>query len=106
MKRRESLLRLAVSQPTEVLSFTLPEWDQLIRQARTMGLLGAIEGKLNQAGLIGKVPTEAIAHLEGARNLALSYERVIRWEVHCIQKAIEEVGTEIILLKGAAYIFC
>jgi hypothetical protein len=103
MTRQRTLLSLALSRPDELLSFTLPEWDQVVRQAREIGLLGTIQSRIDRAGLLGQVPSVVRVHLEGARNIALSHERAIRWEVHCIQKAIAGVQTEIILLKGAAY---
>src|SRR5438132_1138145 len=103
---QRSPVAVAISCPEEVLSFSLSEWDQLIRQAKSMGLLGAIEGRLDQFGLLEQVPSVARPHLQAARNIARSHERVIRWEVYCLQKAIANVQKEITLLKGAAYILC
>ena len=103
MTRKKSAVALALSCPEELLSFTLPQWDLLIRQAREIGLLGTIESRLDQTGLLKQIPDVVLANLRAARNLALFHERVTRWEVHCIQKALSNIETDVVLLKGAAY---
>jgi hypothetical protein len=37
--------------------------------------------------------------------VALDQERVIRWEVYCIQRALAAAEPDFVLLKGAAYLF-
>jgi hypothetical protein len=60
---------------------------------------------LEEQGLLEHVPAAARNHVQGARLVAGSQERVIRWEVYCIKRALLSLETEFVLLKGAAYIF-
>src|SRR5215831_7832742 len=104
MRQSGSLVQSALRHPEVLLSLTMSEWDGLIREARAGGLLGTIEARLSELGTLDQLPDLVRAHLIAARNIALGHERSIRWEVHCVQKAIASVKTEMILLKGAAYI--
>src|SRR5205823_3098815 len=67
-------------------------------------VLGRIHALLKDRSLLEYVPAEARTHLESAQLIACSQERLIRWEVHCIQRVLLDIGAEFALLKGAAYI--
>jgi hypothetical protein len=99
------LVQVALCAPPELSTLTLRDWDSLIRQARRAELLGRIHAILECAGRLDQVPPAPRAHLEAARNVARSSERSTRWEVHCVSRALSKLGTELVLLKGAAYIF-
>src|SRR5262249_36537636 len=68
-------------------------------------VLGRLHAILDEQGFLRNVPAAPRNHLDSARLVASSQERVTRWEVHCITRALRHVETEFILLKGAAYVF-
>jgi putative nucleotidyltransferase-like protein len=104
MTSNEDMVRRALCNPEFLPSLTLGEWDLFIRQARSAGVLARIHALMEQNDLLERIPAAPRTHLEAARVLARSQERVIRWEVYCIHRALSEVGTEFVLLKGAAYV--
>jgi hypothetical protein len=104
MKGHRNLAQFGLTKPERLVSLNLAEWDLLLRQARPGGVLGTIHHKLGQLGLLDQVPAGPRNHLNAAGNLARLHERVLRWEVYCVQKALADVCREFILLKGAAYL--
>jgi len=104
MRRPDDLVLLALTHPDELPKLHLADWDLLIRQARSAGMLGRIHAALDEAALLDAAPRAPRAHLAAAAIIASSQERVVRWEVRCIERALSEAGTETILLKGAAYV--
>jgi hypothetical protein len=85
MKRARNLAQLALTTPANLVSLSLSEWDMLIRQGRSAGILGTIHRRLEQLGLLEHLPNAPRNHLNAACNLAGFHERVLRWEVHCVQ---------------------
>lgn len=104
MKTRYGLLREALQRPEYTVSLALSDWDLLVRQARSAGLLARLCVLLDEQGLLRAVPPEVITHLESARTMAAAHERTVRWETDRVSKALVQTGTPIILLKGAAYV--
>lgn len=78
-------------------------WDPLIRQARSLNLLGRLAAVLDDRHRLAEVPERPRAHLVAARIVAEKHARDVRWEVQCIRKSLAETWVPIILLKGAAY---
>lgn len=95
----------AFFRPEELCSFSITDWDLLIRMGRSAGLLGRLHFVILEQGLASKVPLIAARHLESARLVAKNEERIIRWEVNCLRRVLAPTGVPIILLKGAAYVF-
>lgn len=102
---REDCLIVKVFRDPEIINTcNLDELDILIRQARRGDILGSLYAVLNNHGLLSVIPSEVYKHLSSAWSLANKHERVLRWEVNRIQKAIENTEIPVILLKGAAYL--
>ena len=80
------------------------DWDLLIRQGRRANVLARLASTLIQAGLLEEVPTAPRQHLISALRMADRQDEALRWEVECIVQAIRETDTNVILLKGAAYV--
>ena len=97
-------LTQALLWPERLITFDLPQWDTLIRKAKRAGLLARIEYLLAERSLLVSVPTQPRMHLESARIVAENEQRIMRWEINRIQKALASVDTPIIFLKGAAYL--
>jgi hypothetical protein len=99
-----NLVLQGLSDPQAIASLSLRDWDLLIRQGRSANVLGRLHALLEERGLLERVPNAPRNHLVSAELIARSQERVIRWEAHCIARAIAPVQTEFVLLKGAAYV--
>lgn len=98
------LLLQALRRPESTVEIKPIEWDSLIRQARRAGLLARIQRLLEEHDLIDRIPPRAGAHLESARIVADNEQRIMRWEVNRIARALDGLDTPIVLLKGAAYL--
>lgn len=105
MQVERDLLRPALIDPGTVASLSAAEWELLIRQARSTGLLARLHVLLAERGRLEALPQGARNHLSSARAIADHEEKVIRWEVNRIQRALAPTAVPIILLKGAAYVF-
>ena len=102
--RAAELLFTAIRNPAEAAVFTESEWDLFLRVTRREGLLARIAIQLDQAGVSGRIPKQALDHMIAASAIATNDARMIRWEVDRIQFALRSIQTPILLLKGAAYL--
>ena len=97
------LLRKTLLLSESLTSLTTTDWDLLIPQARRAALLARLESLLSERGLLDRVPKPVRTHLKSARIVAANEDRVMRWEINRIQRALAGIDTPIVLLKGAAY---
>lgn len=104
MERQRNLITSALLYPQMLHDLTMLDWDLLIRQGRSANLLGRLANRLEQEGLLERVPEAVRFHLSSALQMANRQEIALRWEVECIRLALIETETKIILLKGAAYV--
>lgn len=88
-------------EPRVLASLGLPQWELLIRQARSADLLS----RLAHLADLDAVPAAPRAHLVAARILWEAQEEAVRREVWQIRQALARTGVEVILLKGAAYVY-
>jgi hypothetical protein len=102
---QKDFVRRALTSPGSVATLTLRDWDVLIRQGRAAGMLARICYVLEQAAVLSSVPDLPRRHLIAARKIAANEKRIVTWEARCIHQALRGVGTRIVLLKGAAYVF-
>jgi hypothetical protein len=100
-----SVLLRVMRDPEQVQSFSLREWDLLVRQARRADLLATVFEWLSSAGLSDYIPEQAEKHFTAHANLVHANQTAIKWEVAQIYAAIGGVSEPPILLKGAAYVF-
>jgi len=94
----------ALHDPSVLASLHESAWDRLLRVYRRNKLLPALAAAVEEAGLTAGIPEKAQEHLLAARREAEQHARMIRWEVNRIRRALRDVGVEIVLLKGAAYV--
>jgi hypothetical protein len=85
-------------------SLALPEWDLLIRQARSAALLSRLAVLVEEAGLTAAIPEAPRQHLISARLLANAQAEEVVQEVEQLRQALAELPARPILLKGAAYL--
>lgn len=100
----DPIIERALTQPQAVVDLSAWQWDRLIQSARRLGLLARIQVLLAERGLIDAVPAGPRLHLESARIVADNEQRIMRWEVSRIQRALKELSKPVIFLKGAAYL--
>jgi hypothetical protein len=101
---KTDLLRAALIKPEVLTRLRLPDWDGVIPQAKSAGLLGRLHVLLDEGGLGDQIPPQVRWHLLASRMIADNDERVVRWEVNRISRALDELNIPIIFLKGAAYV--
>lgn len=77
----------------------------LIRQARAADLLPRVAALLDDLGLLERVPSAPRAHMIAARRLSQAQGEEVRREVEQIVRALDRTGVDVVLLKGAAYLF-
>ena len=100
----EEVVTAALQDPRSLPSWSLPRWEELVRQARRADLLARLAATLDDTGLLHRVPDAPRAHLEAAGVLARAQEQAVRREVGCILQALAPVDIDVVLLKGAAYL--
>jgi hypothetical protein len=98
------VLRQALVAPEILGDLKLSEWDGLLPEARSAGLLARLDVLLNERGLFKGVPDPVKPHLIAARRVANNEDSIIRWEVNRIAHALARQDIPIVLLKGAAYV--
>ncbi|MDP1902424.1 MAG: nucleotidyltransferase family protein [Rubrivivax sp.] len=91
-----------LARPTLAAGLRPSEWSRLIAVARSANLLGALAERLEAVS--DEWPADAARHLDGARQLSQRQQLSVVWEAHCLQAALEGLGTPVVLLKGAAYV--
>jgi hypothetical protein len=95
----------ALRDPRALASWTPSQWEMLVRQARSADLISRLAALLEDCGLLQEIPAAPRAHLLAARVGRHAHEEAVRREVAQLRKALAPTGIDIILLKGAAYLF-
>ncbi len=99
-----NLLSRTLCSPDSITRFSMGEWDMLVRQARSAGLLARVRQVLARHNLTEAIPDVARWHFDAAATLAEKQQLAVRWEVEKIRVALKSLAIPIILLKGGAYV--
>ena len=94
----------ALSHPDQLPSLSLSDWDMVVRQGRSAQVLGRLASELEYLDLLKDVPAVPRRHLANASLIARRQQEALRYELGFIRKALANVQTPIVLLKGAAYV--
>ncbi|MDP1864275.1 MAG: nucleotidyltransferase family protein [Thiobacillus sp.] len=100
----KDLVSRMLRSPDMLFKFSTTEWDMLVRQARSAGLLARVHYVLAQHNMIEVIPAEARWHFESAVTLAKKQQLAVRWEVEQIRAALSGLDCPLVVLKGAAYV--
>lgn len=103
-KRTQQLLLRAFQDPKSLESIEIHEWDILIRCVRSSKLLASL-GKivvLNCSELM--LPEKVMEHFRAAQQLVDYRQQLTMWELNRLNNALSEIGVDIVVLKGGAYI--
>jgi hypothetical protein len=104
-KHGTNVLLTALSDPATAVSFTVEEWDLLLRLARATRLLGRIAVCMEEQGLLAEVPHGVVDHFSAAKVFVRHRQQTARWELNRILAALAGSDMPLVLLKGGAYIF-
>lgn len=104
MAAPENLVSRVLRQPDVTFRYSIADWDLLVRQARSAGLLARVRHVLAQHDMIEAIPAEARWHFDAAATLADKQQLAVRWEVQKIREALAELAIPVIVLKGGAYV--
>ena len=85
-------------------AFALSEWNTVLGQSLNARLTPRLAQHLADLGALDPVPAPPRRHLEGALRLADRQAHQVRWELDCIARALKDVDSPIVVLKGAAYL--
>lgn len=80
------------------------DWEPLLTEARKLRLAARLARVATERGWFERIPLRPRRHLEAALRHCDWQQRVVRWEVGNIERALKAVDTPIVLLKGAAYV--
>jgi hypothetical protein len=98
------LLLAVLKTPESVADLSLRDWSRLIPLARHALVLRRIAHQIEARGLLHQVPSVVQPHLHAAWAETRQDERIIRWEVRQIGRALRGIAGPVVLLKGAAYL--
>ena len=89
--------------PELMAGLALSEWDLLLRQALAANLTASLYCLADEQRLLAQAPPQPRRHLEWAGTLLRRHGAAVRFEVARIGAALDALGLDLILLKGAAY---
>jgi len=98
------VLMLTVRQPQHCLSLNDAQLEQLLNQARASNTLAMLAHRLDNNELLEQLPAWFVRHLHSAMQTAAAVHRSVRWEVFNIMRALRNIDTPVLFLKGAAYL--
>ena len=89
--------------PRAMAAFGADEWDLVVRQARSAGLLARLAASAHGAGIEPTLPPAVRRHMTAMLTVATQQQRAVRWELLQLTHVLAEIEGPVILLKGAAY---
>jgi hypothetical protein len=99
-----TLLLSILRAPRTMGELDLAGWELLLRQAAAANLSATLACLSEEEGLADRIPPAARRHLDWARTIEARHRQAVAFEVREIQRALDELGLPVILLKGAAYV--
>src|SRR6185312_6199387 len=103
MDRGPDRLVPVMREPHLIAGLTLRDWDLLVPQARSSGLLARLAILAEASVGLAAVPQRVQTHLRSALKLAEKHRRDTLFELDRIADTLRSVVPTVILLKGAAY---
>ncbi len=103
MSARLPLLIEVLRAPHRMGELGLPEWNLLLRQALAANLTATLYCMADELDLLAQIPPQPRRHLAWAGTLIARHGDGVRFEVARIGAALDKLGLDLILLKGAAY---
>ncbi len=99
-----SLLLRLLRAPASIERLALSDWDLLMREIRSQRLSARVSWLIEDHGLIDHCPPRAWRELAAQRFYPQFIQARTRLELRKLRKALADVDTPIMALKGAAYL--
>lgn len=93
----------ALRQPEVCATWTLPQWEEAVRQTRRLRLLARLAQAITDAGLFDQVPPAAARLLRSEQLVSAYRQRLVGWAATCIARTLSNLQVPLVLLKGSAY---
>lgn len=103
MKALQPILVTILNGDQSTSGLTLSQWDLLICQARKSMLLAKLYYFLENKIGLAEIPEPALRYLQSARVHSTKQYTDLLWEIKHLQKAAQQLGYPLVLLKGSAY---
>ena len=94
----------AIREPGTVLSWSLPEWERVVRLGRRLRLLARLAERVEAAGLLEQVPPQPRRHLVAEQRLSRYRTAAVAWALEQVGQSLQGLAAPCVLLKGAAYL--
>ncbi len=94
----------AIRRPQLALTWSLAEWEYVVRIARRLRLLARLADGLDAAGLLADVHPAPRRHLIAEQRVSRYRTAAMAWALERIMAALGQPGFPCVLLKGAAYL--
>lgn len=98
-----SLLLSVLREPARMPTLGDAQWDLLLRQALSAGLLARLGALADAAGISRSLPPTVRRHMVAMQVLAEQKYRAVHWELEHLQRDLAGLDGPVLLLKGAAY---
>lgn len=100
-----ALLLRCMRDPASVTCLGAEALDDVVHAARQHSLLARLEHDLAGLGVLPDLPDAARRQLACARIRAQANAVTLRFEVDRVRRALADLGTRVVLLKGGAYLW-
>ncbi len=104
MTSPNDLLLAVLRDPARMTAFSPDQWNRLLRYARLTKLVAKLGYLAQEHSLLDSLPGKARDHFTAAQAIATQHQRIVRWEVNRVCRALVGVDADVVLLKGAAYV--
>ncbi|MEX0776968.1 MAG: HprK-related kinase A [Phycisphaeraceae bacterium] len=101
---KEVLLPRVLAEPARMAELSPSQWIALLRHARLGRLVARLGWLARQQGLWDRLPAKVRDWFTAEQAVAAQHERIVRWEVNRVARALRDVDSPVVLLKGAAYV--
>jgi hypothetical protein len=100
----QTLLLSCLKNPENVAKLSVGQWSLLLRMARVCKLVAHLAWLIGQHKLSHHVPEKVNNHFQAAHAVIAYRRRMAFWEMNRLQRALAGINTDIIALKGCAYL--
>ena len=94
----------ALSEPALTSSWTMAQWETVIRLSRRLRLLGRLAESVLGAGLGTALPEPVLRHLLAEQRMSRHMTRAQTWVVERVASRLAGSPGPLVLLKGSAYL--
>lgn len=98
------LLQKLLLEPGHALDLGNDQLSQLLSQARSSRLLASLALELQNAGVSTQLPTTVGRHFQSGIVIHEKQKRDLAYDTEKIKLALDSIGENLVLLKGAAYL--